>query len=1482
MPSFGSYETRRELAGAGFCARWEASLSPTASAPGAKPFGDRFVATAVGPSVVVPWLPRAGLDEEARRLVGAARDQAQLVGAGAKRWSIVADFGLMDDGRGAFVVRPALAWTVERLVQAEYVLTSVEFRGIILGVVEGMLELERSSGRQWGNLSSATVMLSAGPGDSKLADGSAVSLTELESRERLGTDAHIADLRALGRLIYEMMLHKRPPLKAAAGWTAAWSEGWESIGDGRWWFELANRLMSAGTAIGDVAAPPTLAQVRQMVLEHRPHKPLPKRQLMFAGGIVVFCLVAGGAYFALRPSHVEVAVLTPDQLDEKSRFGKWQRLVDNWMLWFGDVYVSRSAIEAAAAGQPAGSTIHRIVEHLRDPALQDPRVIAGAGDEGNLRELRDSKGDWIQGDKIIAAAASLDKIDEIRRLLIDWPELNGLREMADSWEKRGWGPTVQFLKDEAASVAAAIPTIVVREANSESAAAAAPAERSEQIVATLLGAQKAVALATEAENRWESLQKAAETEKSAGDPVLAHLGQIVTAEVTRALNGPAPGEPALAALVARLKEVDDAAKADLAFERGEVAGWDKPGFRSSPRLSEIAKGEPGLAQLIAWRKEAARSEFARVDAPDPREPALELLKNATETLQSNSERLTSLSQGKHELTMLPAEYEKRAADVRAAAGTLAATAWSNRNRATVEAQSNELRQNVEALIRDLNEAVNTALKSKGEALQGQDREPLTSEALNKEWKSALGRAEAAPTKREAFATIHAARDLLHRLNAAVPERADFPANEQTGTNAAAWRRAAEAARERVIIEAINDGPAGVSAAGPLYEAWIAQAGEYFRLAGAAAALLASGESLFAPDGPDALSAIVAKMEAIPGSADLAPIVPGVTGAIAEIRNIGRSTDRDSLAGLVDAAKPDSAPVALAAWTRLAQIGWPGNAAQVKRAGDLASRVLPALIESGITPGSRATVRERVDEQARQMWVAFMNSRPGSDREGIDAAMSGAGRFGVAALAQAGLGPGARYNALVWTLGREADDYSRRQAQLGVGAKSDAAALAEQTKVAAGFAKRLDDEVARLGVSNAPAVSKLVTALGEIVRRDAKPAFDPLKSGPASLRGPTGHQLWKGAMAGEAVVYTLDLPASKLANGQPIVKLVFLPVSVNGPGGPIATYVGAHEVSVGTFIGAAESQRLADSWKQFGLTLRNWEAGRPDPRPGPAPWTWDTRHAKITLSDRSNGSGWLRGHPTMAGKPYYAPELGEVSPPNFDSPMNWMTPDAALLAARLMGARLPTLEEWKAAVEAAGGAKGASAGANRRDKTWSIQFKYIDGLDVSGKEFPNAAAFWPKNARPQWEQNGRMAYAFWRDGSALAGNDGYLWFAPAARDSLGWSNLIGNVSEIVLDDKGDPMSDVQPKAEVIRPLVEQLTEKWRVVGASALSGITMRDDKEYDPFEAYEFQTLRDARNGYADLGFRLAFSEGGTGRPKDPPAVLAAKAMMQAGYIDAR
>ena len=83
--------------------------------------------------------------------------------------------------------------------------------------------------------------------------------------------------------------------------------------------------------------------------------------------------------------------------------------------------------------------------------------------------------------------------------------------------------------------------------------------------------------------------------------------------------------------------------------------------------------------------------------------------------------------------------------------------------------------------------------------------------------------------------------------------------------------------------------------------------------------------------------------------------------------------------------------------------------------------------------------------------------------------------------------------------------------------------------------------------------------------------------------------------------------------------------------------------------------------------------------------------------------------------------------------------------------------------------------------------------------------------------------------------------------VGIRNLVGNVAEYVLD---VPAAD-QPEAKPVATdrFIEDHAAQIRVIGGSALS------DPAIDPGQAQPL-VLEEAKEGYADVGFRLCFSAG--------------------------
>lgn len=112
------------------------------------------------------------------------------------------------------------------------------------------------------------------------------------------------------------------------------------------------------------------------------------------------------------------------------------------------------------------------------------------------------------------------------------------------------------------------------------------------------------------------------------------------------------------------------------------------------------------------------------------------------------------------------------------------------------------------------------------------------------------------------------------------------------------------------------------------------------------------------------------------------------------------------------------------------------------------------------------------------------------------------------------------------------------------------------------------------------------------------------------------------------------------------------------------------------------------------------------------------HARGDITRRPGrpGAGLGADQDADGGAKYYPAGL-KVDPPSRDHPMQYLSPHAAVLAARLAGCRLPTVDEWTAA----GGAVG---GTNLRDASWKRVHDHLRQFASSGPEFPGAGLFWP--------------------------------------------------------------------------------------------------------------------------------------------------------------
>ena len=318
------------------------------------------------------------------------------------------------------------------------------------------------------------------------------------------------------------------------------------------------------------------------------------------------------------------------------------------------------------------------------------------------------------------------------------------------------------------------------------------------------------------------------------------------------------------------------------------------------------------------------------------------------------------------------------------------------------------------------------------------------------------------------------------------------------------------------------------------------------------------------------------------------------------------------------------------------------------------------------------------------------------------------------------------------------------------------------------------------------------------------------------------------------------------------KLTFVRVDpVEGAEG--AFYLCTTEVPVGLFSDAVDA---AKRWADMGKLLSHWESGV-DPRKGPRTWEWQPA-GKPGIQRTDN---WL-----YAKESY--PESMVPETPTREHPIQYVTAPAALLLARVLGCRLPSGAEWKAACAKYQATDRDKAKPNLRDLTWQREQKHLLAEYLAQKQlippdWPDAGIFQPAGGD---RKEGRHADVY--EGY----DDGVLWFRKAGSpDRKTPGDLVGNVAEFVFDDASAFekafKDDSSLSAEGVMNFLEGGGQAARlsVVGGSALSAPETSLTKPYP---------LGETRGDYSDVGFRLAFSP-----PYDPLSVQLRRLLDREGYL---
>lgn len=530
--------------------------------------------------------------------------------------------------------------------------------------------------------------------------------------------------------------------------------------------------------------------------------------------------------------------------------------------------------------------------------------------------------------------------------------------------------------------------------------------------------------------------------------------------------------------------------------------------------------------------------------------------------------------------------------------------------------------------------------------------------------------------------------------------------------------------------------------------------------------------------------------------------PEIGAAVASVVNKVRALERvdtlekpDALLASMDGADTSRVSEVRAAVRRLATHAWPLKADDFATLARLRSGVVAPAISAVQDAGARARVQEAVDADIRKVW-----------RTGVERAVRSDADLRAAMGVMEGLGVGDADVALL----PEWAQFSMARARFSdavEGGDNDAARSAASAFFVEGIQK---DRVWPALQSKHPRIDVLADAARRFCAPDRYPSLATL--GPGSLG-------WELTQDGDGVL-TYTSPDGVRASFTPPEKKASPTPSQR------VAYLSTTEFSVAQASAVVRDPKWTDTLRG---ALPDYRLDNSDPRAGVRTWGWVKTSKGWDIKPPANNpmGGWQRVASSVKGEhAAFAPGVNP-SAVSDDAPMQSISPQGAAALAAAMGCRLATVAEWKSA------ASGVDANAgNLRDTQFSRQAEWVRAKGAAAGVAPPATdIFYPANSQRTAAVEDVV--------SVISADDGVLWFDAAVQHGQ-FLNLVGNVSEYVV---GDATGFVE--GAILSP--EALaTSGVLVIGGSALS-------IGYPTLEGQAVDGAR-AASGYADVGFRVAFS----------------------------
>jgi formylglycine-generating enzyme required for sulfatase activity len=295
----------------------------------------------------------------------------------------------------------------------------------------------------------------------------------------------------------------------------------------------------------------------------------------------------------------------------------------------------------------------------------------------------------------------------------------------------------------------------------------------------------------------------------------------------------------------------------------------------------------------------------------------------------------------------------------------------------------------------------------------------------------------------------------------------------------------------------------------------------------------------------------------------------------------------------------------------------------------------------------------------------------------------------------------------------------------------------------------------------------------------------------------------------------------------------------------AFYLCTTEVSVGWMIGVMDDpHKIVTLRKLMDLTI-------PGKLCGPCAWRTDFIKGGMGLNPDSS---WLafNNHKWDDDPEKYVPA---GNGPTNQSPAQYISPLAAMYAAHLVGARLPTVDEMQTALDAGP----RDTDENVSGQNWQNLRNSIAGLQPPN----NSAATWNKfklEVGIDSTGGGRAPFA----GPVRNQNNDILWFRDVPGNAGSFRDMLGNVADWVLTtakdapeprfDSDDPITVVDENGSHVIANQDDpsLAAFYKHVARVGLSSTSGRNDT---PAAAVPADPRQTHHHQFYDVGFRLALDD---------------------------